>query len=228
MSLRWGRVLPLALFVAGVLGGIGAWIDYRRAPPRSADFQDLGGPLNSPETSQGTRRDLDQETAKAVIIGLRGLTDMRLRAAPARNEAILLLGQIQAATQANLDNFGISATELPLCPTGPLSAQGKPWTTACKQAWAVLGWTPRASTMDGELPAVLCRYMIQPDTQGDMQAFALCDEYSDGELEVYQVGPIGPVLALDEPEFSPPWARRDGEGLALDKPALDKPPLEAE
>ena len=228
MSLRWGRVLPLALFVAGVAGGIGAWVDYRRAPPRSADSQDLGGPLNSPETSQGTRRDLDQETAKAVIIGLRGLTEMRLRAAPARHEAMTLLLQIQAATQANLYNFGVSAMELPLCPTGPLSAKGNPWSTGCRQAWEVLGWIPRGSPMDGELPAVLCRYMIQPDAQGDMQAFALCDEYSDGELEVYQVGPIGPVLALDEPEFSPPWARRNGNGLALDKPALEKPALERE
>jgi hypothetical protein len=202
-------------------------MDHRRAPVRISDTQDLSAPIGNPELRKGSRRDLDQETAKAVIVGLRALTEMRQRETPARNEAILLLGQIQAATQANLDHVGISATEFPLCPTGPLSAQGKPWTTACKQAWAVLGWVPQNGN-DQELSKVLCRYMIHPDTQGDMQAFALCDEYSDGELEVYQVGPIGPVLTLEEPEFSPPWARRDGEGLARGKLALDKPPLEAE
>jgi hypothetical protein len=167
---------------------------------------------------------LDQETAKAVIIGLRALTEMRQQEAPARNEAIRLLGQIQAATQANLDNFGISATELPLCPGAPLSAQGKPWTRGCKQAWAVLGWVPR-NGKDQELAKVLCRYMVVPDDPGGMQAFALCDEYSDGELEVYQVGATGPVIALDEPEFSPPWAyRADSPG----DEAQTSPPVESD
>jgi hypothetical protein len=169
--------------------------------------------------SEGSQRDLDQETAKAVIVGLRALTEMRLKAAPARREARRVLREIQAASQANLANFGVTATELPLCPNGPLSPNGNYWSTGCRDAWAVLGWSPTLRRgQDGSRPPILlCRYMLLPNHVNEMQAFALCDEYSDGELEVYQVGLVGPVLALDEPEFSPPWKLRSGDLLEAAK-----------
>lgn len=75
---------------------------------------------------------MDQETAQTVIVGLRALTEMRLKDAPARREARRVLREIQAASQVNLANFGVTATELPLCPNGPLEPKGNYWSTGCR------------------------------------------------------------------------------------------------
>ncbi|MFT5583585.1 MAG: hypothetical protein ACI9VR_001163 [Cognaticolwellia sp.] len=212
------RFLPLALVVAGAAGGLGAWIEHRRAPPRPADQSTVGTPLGSPGLSEGSRRPLDEETAKALIVGLGALTRMRMLETPARNEAMGVLTNLQLAREEQLINSEGSAVALPLCPPGPLQPGGQPWPQSCTQAWAPFGWTPdpRGTGSKEPPPRLLCRYMVQPDAQGSMQAFAICDEFNDGELELYQVLAQGPIEEVDEPELSPFWLDLNPDSLASD------------
>lgn len=209
------RFLPLALIVAGLGGGLGVWIDASRTPTPSA-VPELNGPLNSPELSEGSGRPLDQETARAVIVGLKALTRMRLAETPARDEAMGVLTQLQLAREEQLINSEGSAVALPLCPAGPLQPGGQPWSQACTQAWAPFGWTPdrRGTGSKEPPPRMLCRYMVQPDAQGSMQAFAICDEFNDGRIELYQVLGQDPIEEVEEPELSPFWADLNADSLA--------------
>ena len=218
MSLRWERILPLALLVSAVAGGLGAWIDHRRAPPRPAQSPDLSAPLNNPELKERGRRKLDQETAKALIVGLDALARMRLVDTPARTEAIGVLTMIQLATEDKLAESGAPSVALPLCPSGPLQPGGQPWSQACSQAWAPLGWTPDPRGVGSTAPAprLLCRYMVVPDERGSMQALAICDEFNDGQVEIYQLLAQGSIQELDEAETSPFWSELNPDSLALE------------
>ena len=217
------RFLPLALIVAGLGGGLGVWIDASRTPAPSA-VPELNGPLNSPELSEGSGRPLDQETARAVIVGLEALTEMRLKDAPAQREAYALLASIQRFNADRVAESGGPSTALPLCPQAPHVPGGQAWTPECSEAWdSSLGWSPKALPGQGigEPPRTLCRYMVLPDERQQMQAFALCDEHNDGDIEIYQVAAQGPVLELDEPELSLAFAYWSGDVQIPDSLASD-------
>lgn len=216
MSLRWERVLPVFLLGIGLAGGGMAWLRHRSAPPVPAQVSPEVGSLPSPKAGDAESVVLGQETARALIIGLEALSEMRVKETPARQEAFKELARIQQAMAALAERDEALGEELPLCPEAPLPALGQsaaqPWAGGCAERWKALEWVPERSPRQAltDAPAVLCRYLLVPDSPDEVNAstwtaYASCDEHSDGEVEIYQVGPEGPILELEEPESAPTW-----------------------
>lgn len=198
------RVLPLALVIAGAAGGVGAWVEYRRAPPVIAEEVPVSETLGSPELSGGQgRRELDQYTARAVIIGLQALSAGSSLETPTANEAKTVLPQIRAAALAYGTAFGLEALDLPSCPEGPPQEGAKAWSGDCAAQWAVLGWTPPLDEgQDPEdVPETLCRYTAAGTGPLKVEIQALCAPGYGSTLERYQLTESeAPVALLPEPE----------------------------
>ena len=188
MSLRYERIIPLALLVSGLAGGLGAWIDHRRAPPRPAVSPALTEPLNRPKLSERSRRKLDQQTARALIVGLEALSIARSAESPTEREAKANLAQIRSAVMAYGVAFGLEELNLPSCPEAAPKAGAQPWTGDCAEQWGLLGWTPELDEEQDpdELPLTLCRYGAVGTGPLEFEVIATCAPGYGGAMEQYR------------------------------------------